>query len=199
MKKIIRIKESELVNLIDKIITETTRKQKITENLTKIKYSKNKFINENTIINKLYDKISDLPVFDDLINKIVSNMSAKDIEIFKSKFNINESMSVPSFEDIYSIVNQKNPENDSNLTINEMIDKKSISGKVVNLIRNLTGLNLLALGGLPLGLFINDVLNIGTYSLLGAVGPLISLIASVIIHAISRKLLNVDSDEGILG
>jgi hypothetical protein len=31
MKKVVRIKESELVNLIDKIITETTRKQKISE------------------------------------------------------------------------------------------------------------------------------------------------------------------------
>jgi len=35
MKKVVRIKESELVNLIDKIITETTRKQKITEGVIK--------------------------------------------------------------------------------------------------------------------------------------------------------------------
>ena len=34
MKKVVRIKESELVNLIDKIITETTRKRKITEGVT---------------------------------------------------------------------------------------------------------------------------------------------------------------------
>jgi hypothetical protein len=43
MKKVIRIKESELVTLIDKIITETTRKQKITEgvrNLTNKKVIK---------------------------------------------------------------------------------------------------------------------------------------------------------------
>ena len=36
MKKIVRIKESELVNLIDKIITETTRKQKISEGVRKL-------------------------------------------------------------------------------------------------------------------------------------------------------------------
>jgi hypothetical protein len=97
------------------------------------------------------------------------------------------------------MVNQKNPEKDNKENINENIDKDSILGKVVNLIRNLTGLNLLALGGIPLGLFINAVLGIGAFSLLGFIGPLISLIASLILHGISRKLLNVSSEEGLVG
>jgi hypothetical protein len=42
MKKVVRIKESELVTLIDKIITETTRKQKISEGVRKLnKFNKN--------------------------------------------------------------------------------------------------------------------------------------------------------------
>jgi len=40
MKKIVKIKESELVNLIDRIITETTRKQKISETIRNKKVTK---------------------------------------------------------------------------------------------------------------------------------------------------------------
>ena len=47
MKKIVRIKESELVNLIDKIITETTRKQKISEGVRNLNKFNKKVIKEN--------------------------------------------------------------------------------------------------------------------------------------------------------
>jgi hypothetical protein len=48
MKKVVRIKESELVNLIDKIITETTRKQKISEGVRNL--TGKQIINEEMVL-----------------------------------------------------------------------------------------------------------------------------------------------------
>ena len=65
MKKIVKIKESELVNLIDKIITETTRKQKISEGVRKLTSKK---INEdNGVLSSQEEKI-----LNDILNEINS-------------------------------------------------------------------------------------------------------------------------------
>ena len=50
MKKVVRIKESELVNLIDKIITETTRKQKISEGVRNL--AGKQIIKEEMVLNE---------------------------------------------------------------------------------------------------------------------------------------------------
>lgn len=147
------------------------------------------------LMDKFKDKITNLPTFQKFIDTVVAKMSEEDKAKFKSKFNISEAKSGPSLEDIMAKVQAANPDKD----IKEAIDADSFSGKLVNLVRNLTGINLLALGGAPLGLLINSVLGMGSFALGGFVGPIISLVASLIIHGISRKLLGMSSDEPLVG
>lgn len=148
---------------------------------------------------KLKSKIENSSVFKKLIDKIVSNMSEKDIANFKSAFNLAEAEGGPSFDDIFNKVNAANP--DKNVKnpeeLKEELDRDTLIGKIVNLIRNLTGINLVAFGGLPLGLFINYLLKVGP--LAEYMGPSISLIVSWIIHGISRKLLGMGDDVPIVG
>lgn len=150
-------------------------------------------------LSKIKDKILNLPVFGKLIDIIVSKMSKEDIEKFKAKFNLNEAEGGPSLEDIFAKVNSANPDKDVKEPENlkEELDPDSFQGKVVNLVRNLTGLNLLALGGAPLGMLLAAVLGFPGIGLLA--GALISLVATLIIHGISRKLLGMSSDDGLVG
>ena len=191
MKKV-RIAESQLKRIIKGIIKEERQKQIIKEGIL------------SGALDKIKNVILDSPLFDKLINTIVANMTPKNIQMFKMVFNLQENVGsgAPSLEAIMSMVHQKNPDKNLTGSMNEAesaIDKESLEGKVVNLVRNITGLNLLALGGLPLGLLINSIINLGPYALGSFLGPLISLIASLIIHGISRKLIGVSGNEGILG
>jgi len=149
------------------------------------------------MVTKIKDKLSSLPAFQKLIDTIVSNMNEKDINTFKSKFNITEAEGGPSFEKIMAKVNATNPDADDQEKINEELDRESFTGKVVNLIRNLTGINLLALGGAPLGALITVLLGWSWAAL--PLGMLISLVVSLIIHGISRKLLGMSSDNALVG
>lgn len=176
------------------------RMQKLAGIITEEQYSEK--INEVSIsgtLSKIKDKILNLPVFGKLIDAIVSKMSKEDIEKFKAKFNLNEAEGGPSLEDIFAKVNSANPDKDVKEPENlkEELDPDSFQGKVVNLIRNLTGLNLLALGGAPLGMLIASVLGFSGLGLIA--GALISLVATLIIHGISRKLLGMGSDDALVG
>jgi hypothetical protein len=189
MKKL-RITESQLKTIVKGIIKEERKKQIIKEGIL------------SGGLDKIKNAILDSPLFDKLINTIVANMTPKNIQMFKMIFNLQESVGGPSLESIMTMVHKKNPDKNLTAAMNEeqaAIDKESLEGKVVNLVRNVTGLNLLALGGLPLGLLINSIINLGPYAFGSFLGPLISLIASLIIHGISRKLIGVSSDEGIIG
>lgn len=152
-------------------------------------------------LGKIKDKILNSPLFNKLIDTIVSKMSDKDKAAFKSKFNISEAEGGPSLEDIMSKVDAANPDKNAKKSeeLKEELDQDTFEGKIVNLIRNLTGLNLLALGGAPLGILINFILGIGSFGMGAFIGPLISLVASLIIHGISRKLLGMTSNEPLIG
>jgi len=128
-------------------------------------------------------------------------MSEKDKENFKTKFNLTEAEGGPSLEDIMAKVDAANPDKDVKKPedLKEELNKNTFEEKIVNLVRNLTGLNLLALGGAPLGLLINSLLGISTWSLGGFIGPVISLVASLIIHGISSKLLGFTGDDELIG
>jgi hypothetical protein len=83
-------------------------------------------------------------------------------------------------------------------------EKDPIYYKVVNLIRNLTGLNLLAMGGIPFGIFMGNLLqNMGYidtfYRGEGALAAIVSLVGSIIIHSISRKLIGLSGDTDLVG
>lgn len=167
------------------VITEAQYKAKVEE------------VSLSGIVNKVKDKITNLPQFQKLIDTLVSNMDEKDIATFKSKFNLSEAQGGPSFEDIMSKVNKANPDADSQETINEALDSESFSGKIVNLIRNLTGINLIALGGAPLGALITVLAGWSWAAL--PLGIFISLVVSLIIHGISRKLLGMSGNEPLVG
>jgi len=179
---------------------EFLRMQKLAGIITEEQYSKK--IEEVSIsgtLGKIKDKILNLPVFQKLIDTIVSKMSKEDIEKFKAKFSLNEAEGGPSLEDVFAKVNALNP--DKNVKepedLKEELDRDSFLGKVVNLVRNLTGLNLMALGGAPLGYFVAAALGLPGIGLFA--GALISLVASLIIHGISRKLLGMSGDDGLVG
>ncbi len=186
MKKL-RITESQLKTIVKGIIKEERKKQIIKEGIL------------SGGLDKIKNAILNSSLFDKLINTIVANMTPKNIQMFKMIFNLQESVGGPSLEAIMTMVHKKNPDMAAMNEDQAAIDKESLEGKVVNLVRNVTGLNLLALGGVPLGLLINSIINLGPYAFGSFVGPLISLIASLIIHGISRKLIGVSSDEGIIG
>jgi hypothetical protein len=185
-------KELLRMQMLAGVITESQYKRKLNE--TELKE-----ISLSGVLGTIKDKIVNLPIFDKLTNTIVSKMSEKDKENFKVKFNLNEAEGGPSLEDIMSKVDAANP--DKNVTnseeLKEELNKDTFEGKIVNLVRNLTGINLLALGGAPLGSFLAVLLGFPGIGML--VGALISLVASLIIHSISRKLLGMSGDQALVG
>jgi hypothetical protein len=102
-----------------------------------------------------------------------------------------------SFDDIMDKVNSANPEADNEEMINEELDPKSFAGKIASLVRNLTGINLLALGGAPLGLLITTLAGWSWAAL--PLGIVISLVVSLIIHGISSRLLGKTGDDSMIG
>ena len=168
--------------------------------------AENKLLNEN-LFSKAKEIIGDkilnstvvLSALDKFTDEIISKMSKEDIANFKSKFNLNEAIGVPSLEDIFNKVHSANP--DKNM-MEAIIDKEKdpIYYKVVNLIRNLTGLNLMALAGAPFGLFMGYILDSDVmYRAEGIMAILISMIGSTIIHSISRKLIGLSDDRSLVG
>jgi hypothetical protein len=178
--------------------------QKLAGVITEAQYNQKKSLIENQLeeislsgaLNKVKDKIASLPAFDKLINSVVAKMSEKDKENFKAKFNLNEAKGVPSLEDIMAKVDAINPNKDAKTPedlkegAEETVDK--IAYEVVRLVRNLTGINLLALGGIPFGFVINYLIDMSPWSFGAFVGPVISLIASFIINGIATKLIGDD-------
>jgi hypothetical protein len=149
------------------------------------------------IINKFRDKVINLPAFQKFIDTVVSKMTDEDIAKFKSKFNIAEAEGIPDLEDIMKKAVAINPDGDDSNQVNEELDRDSIAGKVVNLVRNLTGLNLMMLGGAPLGVLIAVLLNIPWFGI--GIGLLVSFIASLIVHNIARRLLGMSGDQPLVG
>jgi hypothetical protein len=184
--------------------------QKLAGVITEAQYNQKKSLIENQLeeislsgaLNKVKDKIASLPAFDKLINSIVAKMSEEDKENFKAKFNLNEAKGAPSLEDIMAKVDAINPNKDAETPedlkegAEETIDK--IAYEVVRLVKNLTGLNLLALGGIPFGAFIAYLMG-SSWGMGTVVGGAISLIASLIIHGICRKLLGLSGDDELVG
>lgn len=149
------------------------------------------------IVSKFKDKITSLPAFQKFIDTIVSKMSKEDIDKFKSKFNIAEAESIPDVEDIMKKAIALNPDGDTSNQVNEELDRDSIAGKVANLVRNLTGLNLMMLGGAPLGVLIAVLIGFSWGGI--GTGMIISLVSSLIVHGISRKLLGMSGDQPLVG
>jgi hypothetical protein len=186
---------------------EFRRMQKLAGIITENQYKREiEEISLSGPLEKIKNLIMNSGAFNKFIDTIVSKMSEEDKENFKSKLGISleEMQGSLSFKDILSKVNVANPDKDAK-DLNEELDRDTFAGKVVNLIRNLTGINLMALGGAPLGVFIGNVLhNIpGVHNSLGRgeilVGMLISLVASLIIHGISRKLLGLSDGYPLVG
>jgi len=149
---------------------------------------------------KVKDKIVNSSLFKKLIDTIVSKMSDKDIAAFKAKFNISEAEGGPSLEDIMSKVNAINPDKTAKTPedLKEALDEDTLEGKIASLVRSVAGINLLLLGGAPLGVFINSLLGISTWGFGAFIGPVISLVASLIIHGISSRLLGKTDDDSVV-
>ncbi len=204
------------MDVTDEAVEETAinesflKMQKLAGVITEAQYNQKKSLIENQLeeislsgaLNKVKDKIASLPAFDKLINSIVAKMSEEDKENFKAKFNLNEAKGAPSLEDIMAKVDAINPNKDAETPedlkegAEETIDK--IAYEVVRLVKNLTGLNLLALGGIPFGAFIAYLMG-SSWGMGTVVGGAISLIASLIIHGICRKLLGLSGDDELVG
>lgn len=151
-------------------------------------------------LSKVKDKIVNSSLFKKLIDTIVSKMSDKDIATFKAKFNIAEAEGGPSLEDIMAKVDTINPDKTAKTPedLKEVLDEDTLEGKIANLVRSVAGINLVALGGVPLGLLINSLLGISTWGFGAFIGPVISLVASLIIHGISSKLLGKTDDDSVI-
>ena len=149
---------------------------------------------------KVKDKIVNSSLFKKLIDTIVSKMSDKDIATFKAKFNIAEAEGGPSLDDIMSKVNTVNPDKMAKTPedLKEVLDEDTLEGKIAGLVRSVAGINLLLLGGAPLGVFINSLLGISTWGFGAFIGPVISLVASLIIHGISSRLLGKTDDDSVV-
>ena len=204
------MKNAMVPEMEDKAINESFLKmQKLAGVITEAQYNQKKSLIENQLeeislsgaLGKVKDKIVNSSIFNKLIDTIVSKMSEKDKENFKTKFALSEAEGGPSLEDIMSKVDAANP--DKNVKnpeeLKEELNRNTLEGKIVDLVRNLTGINLLALGGAPLGLLINSLLGISTWGMGAFIGPVISLVASLIIHGISRKLLGLTSNDAVVG
>jgi hypothetical protein len=180
---------------------EFQRMQKLAGLITESEYkSKIEEFSLSGMASKVKDKIVNLPAFKNLIDTIVSNMDEKDIATFKSRFNLSEAQGGMSFDNIMKKVNSANPEadnDDNEEMINEELDPKSFGAKIASLVRNLTGINLLALAGAPLGLLITTLAGWSWAAL--PLGIVISLVVSLIIHGISSRLLGKTGDDSMIG
>ena len=163
--------------------------------------SKNRVIAEEIsisgIVNKFRDKVLNLPAFQKFIDTVVSKMTDEDIAKFKSKFNIAEAEGVPSLDDLMKKAVSLNPDSDNTEPIKEEIDQESAIGKIINLVRILTGVNIMTSGamlGIPLAILLGGVLT----PLAATAGILISFIASCIVYAIASNLLGRGDNDSFL-
>jgi len=124
------------------------------------------------------DKLENNPQIDKIADMIISKMSAEDKSAFVQKFKGKDEQNI--FKMAMSMLKSLDE---------AAIDRKSAAGKFVALLGNLAGINLMALGGSVLGVFIGKVL-------LGIAVPvipaLISLVVSLIIRNVAGKLLGED-------
>jgi hypothetical protein len=185
MKKVVRIKESELVNLIDKIITETTRKQKISEGIRKL--TAKKVIKENEDFDSLEKKafqIAKSDKMDKFTDEILNNLSPDSIRQLKSNLmQLNEtSLYENDFNTFSNIVNKLQSD------LNENNATTSLKTMVGNLLSRFGRLNIAFLGTLPI--IINHVVNelgITPETLSRGEGQL-SMVASLIVGGILWRL-----------
>ena len=171
--------------------------QKLAGIITEEQYSEK--INEvsiSGIVSKFKDKVMNFPPFQKFIDTVVSKMTDEDIAKFKSKFNIAEAEGVPSLEDIMKKAVALNPDSDNTEPITEEIDRESVVGKIINLVRVLSNVNLVTAGAL-LGVPLSILLAGALAPLAATAGVLISFIASCIVSAIANKLLERGDDESI--
>ncbi len=140
MKKVVRIKESELVNLIDKIITETTRKQKITEGVRNL--AGKQIINEEMVLKEdalvlknygkqlysLFKKEGATPLLD-FGGKKVTSPDVKNQNVF-----------ISAYGDVLHVdirgVNKANAQKYGNLVAKQFPDlelKKGLSGEYIEI------------------------------------------------------------------
>ena len=93
------------------------------------------------------DKLENNPQIDKIADMIISKMSAEDKSAFVQKFKGKDEQSI--FKMAMAMLKSLDE---------AAIDRKSAAGKFVALLGNLAGLNLMALGGSVLGVFIGKVL-----------------------------------------
>ena len=171
------------------IITESEYKQKSIEEIG----AEASFLPVDPIpnMNKVYsdlaqnlgDKLTSLPAFNKLTDIIVNNLTPEEKEDFIAKF---------KGKDTKEIFNILAPMEGNSL--NEEIDRRTLTGRILNLIKKAAGLNLIAAGGAPVALIATYALNIPGFSA-GFVGMyLASLIASLIIRNVAGKLLGIDPE-----
>jgi len=183
--------------------------QKLAGVITEAQYNQKKSLIENQLgeislsgtLDKLKDKITNSPAFNKIIDTIVLKMSEEDKKNFLAKFNLSESKGIPSLEDIMSKVDAANPNKDAK-TPEELTEGwedivDTVFAQSVRLVRNLTGINLLALGGIPLGAIIAGFLG-HSWGAGTAIGGAISLIASLIIHKICSKILGYGENDELV-
>ena len=132
------------------------------------------------VASEFRDKLENNPQIDKIADMIIAKMSAKDKEAFVQKFKGKDEKSI--FKMAMAMLKGLDE---------AVIDRDSAAGKFVALLGNLAGLNLMALGGGVLGVFIGKVL-------LGVAIPvipaLISLVVSLIIRNVAGKLLGANDD-----
>ena len=174
------------------------RMQKLAGIITEEQYSeKIEEVSISGIVSKFKDKVMNLPAFQKFIDNVVSKMTDEDIAKFKSKFNIAEAEGVPSLDDIMKKAVSLNPDSDNTEPIKEEIDQESAVGKIINLVRILTGVNIMSSGailGVPLAILLAGALT----PLAATAGILISFIASCIIYGIASKLLGRGDNDSFL-
>ena len=132
------------------------------------------------VASEFRDKLENNPQIDKIADMIIAKMSAEDKEAFVQKFKGKDEKSI--FKMAMAMLKGLDE---------AVIDRDSAAGKFVALLGNLAGLNLMALGGGVLGVFIGKVL-------LGIAVPvipaLISLVVSLIIRNVAGKLLGANPD-----
>ena len=132
---------------------------------------------------ELGNKLASLPAFNKLTDIIVNNLTPEEKEDFIAKF---------KGKDTKELFNTLAPMEGNSLS--EEIDKETLTGRILNLIRKAAGLNLVALGGAPAAAVAAFALGVPGYSAAFAGLYLASFIASLIISNVTGKLLGTNPD-----